>query len=263
MRYLNIEVALGLAALGVVASRVLGTQLTTEWFIVVPLTCWAVYTMDRLFDSRDESTTPKTGRHAFHARNRVPLLVAAALALLVAASTAIMAFPLEYWYVAVALGGLTLMHLALQRTRSKMSALIKDLNVVLTYTMAAWAIPIVDSWSFDATSIAVLLATLTLVLADVVLLSRIDSKEDAGAGRPSIAAVLGDQMTGIVASILCLLALLLAYYVASKGDQALSIVLGIMALMYWVLSRTRFKDNDIARLALESVLVVPLILLLV
>ena len=268
MRYLNIEVALGIAALAILAGELLHVDLPFSFFIVVPLVTWSVYTLDRIIDTKDPSTAPATGRHQFHLKYRKLLLTLAALGLLVAATTALLEFPLRYWIAAVPLGLLTVLHLFLQRTRSKTLSLIKDLNVVLTYTLSAWAIPVIEAQTggrlTDNTTVwaSGFAATLFLVLIDVILLSKIDAKEDQEAGRPSIAVALGPPGTIVAAFVLRMLVGIIAVFVLFEaGYIAIAGVMLVMALAYALLERKNFADPDLGRLALEAVLVVPLILL--
>jgi len=266
MRYLNIEVALGLVAIAVVASHTLGVDLPWSWYVVAPLVTWAVYTLDRIIDSRRPESTPNTGRHAFHARYRRPLLIIVVVAIVVSGTTALMDFPLRYWLAAVGLGILTILHLALQRTAYRWVAVLKDLNVVVTYTLSAWAIPLVEGALAGTlrTHMSVWLPTfgitLALVLIDVLLLSLIDRDEDAGAGRPSIAVALGTSGTYVVAGILSVcIVLSVLIWLYPSGHERIATIFLLMTIAYGVLARSNFRDPDLARLALEWVLVLPLL----
>lgn len=267
MRYLNIEVALGLAAIALVASRTIGVELTWAWYIVVPLVTWSVYTLDRIIDSHRPDTTPQTGRHAFHARYRRPLLICVVLAAISAAVVAAIQFPAVYWQVAIALGLLTALHLALQRTRGQWAAILKDLNVVVTYTLSAWAIPLVDGWMqhrLEATAavwMPALWLTLAVVMIDVLLLSLIDRDEDAGAGRPSIAVALGTTGTYLAVAVLAATVVLGAtLWLFPSGYIRMGSVFVVMTFAYSLLAWKNLRDPDLARLALEWVLVLPLVL---
>lgn len=266
MRFLSIEVALGLCALALLASFVIGVEVPPAWFFVVPPVCWAVYTIDRILDSKNPEGAPDTGRHDFHRRHKVVLSLVAALSIATAVVVSVLYFPIEYWFAAVPLGALTLLHVVLQRTHSFAMSLVKDLNVVVTYTLSAWAIPIVDGamqmklvidtevW------IAVFACTVLLVLIDVVILSQLDARQDAIAGRPSIAVALGEDRSRNVALFLCLLVFALAGFVLGKGLLAVGSALIAMALAYMALSFRTPRNVDNARLLVESVLVLPLLL---
>ena len=272
MRFLSIEVALGLCAIYVMACTVLSVEIRPTWFLVVPLACWAVYTIDRILDSRKPESTPDTGRHQFHVRHRTTLSALAGVALVISAATAVIDFPLHYWYTAVPLGGLTLLHSLLQRTHSTAMSIIKDLNVVLTYTVSAWALPIVDRFlevdifmhrgSPSPYWIAVYAAMLLLVLIDVILLSRIDADEDRKAGRPSIAVALGNTSSQSLVLFLTLIVLSLASTLLWGGLASVAILLFTMSFAYVLLLLRHPKDPDVARLVIESVLVLPLLLLM-
>ncbi len=266
MRYLNIEVALGLVAIAVVASRSIGVSLPWTWYVVVPLVTWAVYTLDRIIDSRHPELTPNTGRHAFHARYRRPLLVSVLSAVLIAGVVAVIDFPLPYWLTAIALGTLTLLHLALQRTGTRVAGVIKDLNVMVTFTMSAWAIPLVEGALAHRLEpmlsawLPTLGITLALVMIDVLLLSLIDRDEDAGAGRPSISVALGTAGTYLTIGLLSILVVLTVFlWLFPAGLHRIGALFLLMTVIYALLARYNFRDPDLARLALEWVLVLPLL----
>jgi hypothetical protein len=170
--------------------------------------------------------------------------------------------------VAVVLAVFTGLHLVLQRTSTRIAAVVKDLNVVFTYTASAWAIPLVDGAhevSFLASASVwapVLVAIILLVLIDVLLLSRIDAQEDAGASRPSIAVALGTPGLRLLNSILSLCVVVTCLLWIAPHLPMLAWTLLFMTVCYSVLERKNFSSADNARLALEWVLVAPLVLLL-
>lgn len=265
MRYLNIEVVLGLVALAQLAAWSLHTQLPPLWYAVVPLATWALYTLDRIIDSGDASGVPQTGRHTFHARHRRGLLLAACGAIVLAVVVAVIAFPLRYWLAAVILGCATLSHLLLQRSRSPHMAVLKDVNVATTFTLAAWAIPFADASSSIIRSMSWLplfLLTLELVMVDVILLSRLDAEDDARHGRPSIAVVLGDRHALWLAQALAVVCVLAsAWWMMASHAFVLGGSLMVMSIAYLWLARWRGSDIDRTRLYLELVLSFPLLVL--
>jgi len=272
LRYLNIEVAAGIVATAVLAARALDVSLEPTWYVVVPLVTWAVYTLDRLLDTRDEKSAPDTGRHRFHARHRRPLFIAVAAALLIAATTAVATFPLSYWLAAIPLGLLTLLHLLLQRTHTRYAAVLKDVNVVVTYTTAAWALPFVDHLqihggsalygnpAFGLYAIVVFVSTLALVLTDVILLSRLDLPTDLEADLPSIARALGTSGLRLLLATLRVIVTVSAVVVIMDRDIASAVVLMVMTAMFVIIERRTFADTDVARIIIEAVLVLPIVL---
>lgn len=265
MRYLNIEVVLGLVALAQVAAAALHVQLPPLWYVVVPLSTWAIYTLDRLLDAEDASGVPGTGRHAFHARHRRPLLAGAGVALIIAAVIAIAAFPLRYWIAAVVLGLLTMAHRRLQHSHTNRWAVLKDVNVGITFSLAAWAIPATDAspatlWS--ASWLPLFGITTVLVMIDVILLSRLDAADDARHQRPSIAVVLGEPRALHLADGLAVACLAgSAWWTFAWSNLALGGCLMAMSIAYLWLARWRGTDVDRLRLYLELVLALPLLVL--
>jgi 4-hydroxybenzoate polyprenyltransferase len=267
VRYLNIEVVLGLIALAVLASIAVDIPLPPAWFIVVPLVCWSVYTLDRLFDVRDaddRGAMPTTGRHAFHDRHRTSLRIAVMCAMTIAAVTAIGWFPGTYWLAALPLGALTLLHLLLQRTRSKALAVVKDLNVAVTFALSAWAIPMVEALErgpLPAWVFAAMAASVLLVVMDVYLLSVLDADADRTAARPSIAVVVGERGRRIFTTTLRFLTASLAVFFVMDHHLPIAVILLVMTACYLVLDRIPVRNTDAARLLIDGTLLIPFALL--
>ncbi|MCO6466463.1 MAG: hypothetical protein J5I53_07600 [Bradyrhizobiaceae bacterium] len=274
MRYLNLEVTLGIVALAHLASQALGVTLPWTWYVIVPLATWALYTVDRLYDTRAANSQPESGRHAFHRKHRKPLGLLAALVLVVCLVMAWVYFPWTYWVAAGGLGMLLAMHGLLQRKYSTAVAVTKDVNVAVAYTAAAWIIPAIirlhENQPLDISlhihgtvyAILVFIALLCLVLADVVLLSRIDAQIDAAKGMPSIAVALGKH-TSVAVIVLIALAVVisLTLWLASStgglfigGRLRPSLVLLAMSASYLLLLYRQPRSPDFARLVLEGVL---------
>ena len=275
MKHLSLEVVLGIVALAHLASRAMEVTLPIEWYVVVPLATWSLYTLDRLYDVRNSASTPDTSRLSFHYRHRRILTLTAFLCGLIAATIAAFAFPAWYWLVAVGLGILLLAHAAVQNLQSTPAAILKDVNVAVTFTAAAWVIPAIirlqDGTFINAGlhlhsimhSIIVFIALMSLVMADVVLLSRLDVSADDRAGLPSIALVLGTTKSTILIGVLLIVAAILSglLWVESgpidvfiNGHVRPAAILLAMSVCYAVLSIKAPRNPDHARLLFEGTL---------
>ncbi len=211
MRYLNLEVLLLLVVSVLAAEHILEVNVVHTWVVIVPLATWAIYTIDRIRDVRD--AVPATGRHRWHQSNVRVLRFAVVGALVGAITVALVSFPPSYWYAAGALGMMTLLHIPLQRSRRPALAALKDVNVGVVFTIAAWALPLAE-WlqSDDAVSILFWLPMFVVmvgtILMDVILLSRLDQDADKELGLPSIAVVLGEARVRFVLQVLLMVVLL-------------------------------------------------------
>lgn len=265
LRYLNIEVALGVVTLSLIAQRLTNVALPLSWYIVVPLTTWAVYTVDRILDVRHSSNMDLAGRHQFAIRHQRSLGILALFAAATAAVVAVLAFPLSYWIAASTLCVFTLLHRLFQRTTRPLNSIIKDTNVAVTYTASAWAIPIVSvgasAITFEIT--ATFIAMVMVVMSGVIWLSLLDHDRDARRGDPSIAVVLGAKRARVLISILSVTAAVLCLYLRSRGVDSNSMTMLVaMASIYGVVPFNKLGDPDRVRIVVDGVLLLPAVLVI-
>lgn len=265
LRYLNIEVALGVVALSIIAQRTLNIQLPASWYFVVPVTTWAIYVLDRVLDAR-ATDSDLSGRHLFAKRNQRPLSILSGIALVASAIVALVMFPLSYWVAAFILGVLTVSHRLLQRTTRPLISIVKDVNVAIVYTASVWAVPlIVDGGDrFSIEHVAMMIAMTLLVLSDVLWLSMIDHDRDVRRRDASIAAVLGLKNARRAINVMTTTALLLCAIISTQHvDPASIVALSLIGVIYMTAPFAKISDPDTARLLIESVLLLPLLLLAV
>jgi 4-hydroxybenzoate polyprenyltransferase len=265
LRYLNIEVALGVVALSIIAQRTLNIQLPSSWYFVVPVTTWAIYVLDRVLDART-TDDDLSGRHQFARRNQRSLFMLSSIALAASAVVALVMFPLSYWIAAIILGALTVSHRLLQRTTRPLISIFKDVNVAVVYTLSAWAVPvIIDNGSMlSAQHVAIVIVTTLLVLCDVLWLSIIDHDRDARRGDASMAVVLGVQTSRRVIRAMATTALLVCAIISTQNVDLASIaILSVTGVIYLAVPFNKISDPDLARILIECALLAPLILCVV
>lgn len=265
LRYLNIEVALGVVTLSFIAQRLTNTTLPLSWYVVVPLTTWAVYIVDRVLDASRSHDDDLAGRHQFAQRNQRLLTLLAVIAAATAGVVAVVAFPATYWLAASVLGIFTLLHRLLQRTTRPLHAIVKDVNVALTYTASAWAIPItmigVASMTFEI--IMSFVAMAMIVVVGVTWLSVLDHDRDARRGDPSIAVVLGKKRARWMIIVFSITTIALCLYLLMQGaDPSSMLVMCAMALIYAVVPFDRFTEADRVRILVDGVLLLPAVLII-
>lgn len=259
VRYLNIEVALGVVALSFIAQRTLGIHLPISWYTIVPPAVWALYTLDRIIDVRQSSASDLSGRHQFSLRHRRVLTTLSCVVLASAFLLAVWQFPASYWLIAVGLGLLTASHQLWQRSVSPLTFVIKDVNVAVVYTVGSWSIPIAMHGGLDLEGSCVLAAVTAIVLVDVMWLSVIDEPRDARLKAPSIAVALGRQRTILLArSVSVLVACCSALWMWRGGDQAVGLTLIAMSGLYAVVPFDQLDTTRPVRIILDSILLLPL-----
>lgn len=255
LKYLNVEILLLLSTCMLVAEHVVHVSLPVTAYIVVPAATWAVYTIDRLVDSR--TTTLTTGRHTFHRRNARWLIPTAGVSLLMAAVLAALSFPATFWIAGGVVGLWTVLHIPLQRSHRKRWAVVKDLNVGVVFTVAAWILPLTQWWT-SGSGVSVLEwlpmfgIMLCTIVMDILFLSQLDYNHDEQQRLPSIAVALGWSTMRRLQFLLLALILAISVIMSITTDQPLrAFIAALPALLY---SAARFSGPvDLQRVVLELV----------
>lgn len=259
VRYLNIEVALGVVALSFIAQRTLGVDLPFSWYTIVPPAVWALYTLDRIIDVRHAHGDDLSGRHRFTLQHRRVLTVLSCVVLAIVFVLAVWQFPASYWLIAVGLGIFTASHQLWQRSVSPLAFVIKDVNVAVVYTVGSWSIPIAMHGGLDLDGSFVLATVTAIVLVDVIWLSVIDQPRDARQKAPSIAVAMGRQRAMLLArSLSVLVACCTAVWMWYGGDHAVGLTLITMSGLYTLVPFDRLNSSLPVRMFLESILLLPL-----
>lgn len=267
MKYLNIEVVLGVISMSILAQHSMSVTLPYSWYVVVPLVAWAVYTLDRIADVVRDNPELYSDRHQFHQHHMWKLIAAVVFALAVAGIVAAFYFPLSYWLVALALGVLTALHYFFHFAKGRFTGIVKDLNVAVTFSLAAWCIPyLLSSHTLLVLSdgIAVFVAATLITFADVALLSILEVEADTTRGTSSLAVALGVKRSRFLAATFCLLAIGIAVTAnALLGlDTPVTVTVVAMAVYYLVVMHIRIGSLTVARFVYESGLFIPFLLLL-
>ncbi len=263
LRYLNIEVALGVIAIGLVAARAFAISMPWWWFVIAALASWCVYTLDRLIDTRNASHQPDTSRHRFHARHKRVLFLAAIASGVAALLLAAWFMPWQGIVAGCMIGMLTLSHVIWQRSRLLWVGVVKDVNVAVTYTLAAWCIPyvlyVLDTNSHFAYALAVpLLAFIgccLCVLVDVMLLSILDEATDVVSKMPSIARSLPRNSINLTLVVcLLLIASIGLLLIAQPKVHRIGIAFMVITTSYALMLERRWQNIDNARLLIDCTL---------
>lgn len=261
VHFLNLDIVAGVAATGLLAERATGAHLPWSWWIVVPLSAWVVYTVDRLVDVKLAPAQHPTYRHQFHARHRTALLAACAIVVPVVAVLAFQTFSVWMLLAAPLCVAVIVAHHVLQRaTGNHHEGSIKDANVIIIYTFATWFIPIaVGAFNFQT---AVVLASFTLVVSAIVLqLSISDAASDISLGVSSSALELGTGRATFLMRLCWTIAGVLAF-TQLPYDVPIASVLVCMCVCTALLPLAFARmQRPHARLTAELILSLPYLLL--
>ncbi len=263
IHFLNLDIVAGVIASAILAERVCNCILPAGWWFVIPVAAWLIYTLDRVLDDNRASGDYPTLRHAFHHRNRRALLIACVILAPACAIVAVLTLPPFTWIIALCAGALVAIHhLAQHLFTSRWLSVLKDVNVVVTYTAAIWSVPVILSPDPGRVVVMTIACIVLVTWAIVVVESIADVDIDTALHQPSVARALGPRGTTamVTASIGLAVALALGIMTADVPAGTVLLLMCLTTTCLPMLFRSGI-DRPITRLLAELVLSLPYLLL--
>lgn len=198
---------LGALGGGVLAMRLLGVEMPSAWWLVLPAGVWLVYTTDHLLDSLRLKERAHTVRHLFHYRNRAWLIPLAAVVGFASLWLGITRLPEEMVGFGTGLAMFALMHLMVVKVVGERVSplLFKELGVAFAYACGVLAFPWIAAGSPTASwAIVAFIQFMLLALVNLLLYSFYEYESDARDGHTSFVLAIG-RRAGVVVVSLCLL----------------------------------------------------------
>lgn len=145
LRLVSLDVVAGAVASGYMVAHLCGQVPEPIFLVVLGLAVWLIYTLDHLMDAYRLQGDASTPRHRFHQRYfklicwiwAILAITCGGLALFLMDETAI-------WF-GLAMGGFTLLHLALVTLVGDKTSLflVKEMGVAFVYSAGIWGLPMV------------------------------------------------------------------------------------------------------------------------
>lgn len=223
------------------------THVQTEWWWILGLGTWSVYTLDRIVDSRQGYNALSTERYAWHLRHQQSLLIGvlcalvgcAILSLSLPKSIVITGFILAVWMAGHILA-----------SQYSWYSGVKEIQLATIYSIATWGIVIIgfsspivvtpNEWRHFALFWGV-------VVLNQLSLNHIEHSQDRSLSGASLSKIISKK------SLLILIILLILGSVAA-GDYihtSLAISWIILSLLHGVSLGPWIKDATLKRLILE------------
>jgi len=223
--------------------------------LVLGLTVWAIYLIDRLLDVRDPQRAQETARHRFYQNHRHAAFVLLAAVLAADIVALIELRPAVFHAGLVPLAGV-IAYLIVVHANPRLR-LPKEIAVALLFTAGTFVV----AWARTTDPVLQLagpaLAFFCLCVLNLSTIELWESRElESRASEPHTAVVYIGKLYPLFAGSLILLGLL---NLDSLWDRGIGLSAGATALLY--ATGTRFP-LDLRRAAVDAVLLIPLLFLL-
>ena len=245
IRHLSIDVAVGALCGGSMVAAYLAVPMHWSWYVILPLSVWAIYTGDHLMDARRLGDAASTPRHRFHHRHFRLLLVLALLAAMTSVVLASVFLGVTGVLFGLGLGVLAGAHLALVKFVGERNSplLVKELGVALVYSAGIWGLPLIMSGALATREAMVPAAQfLLLALANLLEFSLYEFDSDKRDGHTSLVQAIGRKGTIRFTRLVLAAAVGLGVYLlASTGGAATVRLETVYALMAGVLAALIYR----------------------
>lgn len=231
LRALSLDVVLGGLAVGSLACRHFEVTLPLAWWLVLALSIWIVYSLDRLLDAARLHGRASTFRHRFHYRHFYKISLAVAIATGIAFYLSLLYLNRHIWLGGIGLVIFCAFYLALAQWR--LAGIPREPLVAIGYTGGILLGPVLSTtrslaWHDSTFIILIFLAALLNLLVFAHFEKGIDQRDS----QTSLALMLsGKTFHYLILLVLLLeaLCLLVFIYLQVDLDWAVIVILGIVA----------------------------------
>ena len=194
LRIFSVDVILGSVACGAMAVSITGAKPALEWWFVLPMTVWVIYTLDHILDGRKVKTKAHNVRHLYHYIYRKRIIYFLAFAAITAGGMAFLFLDIKIIIFGLVVGCITGIYLITNKIfKNRRSPVFqKELWIALIYTAGIWG-GLLTLVNFDVPIITWVLigAFFLTALSNLVLYSVLEEREDRMDGFSSAAIRFG------------------------------------------------------------------------
>lgn len=185
LNLLSLDVAFGAALTALFFSKLLQAPVRYYGVIVLGLTVWIIYTVDRLMDVRQLNQPAISERHKFHQNNYKVLCMAVGLTMGLVCILAVFVRP------SVLIGGLVLAPLIAVYLLLQKKLPIKELAVAIMYSIGVLLPAWPGSWNLLLQEAGMIAQLFFIALTNLLLFAWFEVDADRAMGQHSLATRLG------------------------------------------------------------------------
>jgi 4-hydroxybenzoate polyprenyltransferase len=263
---LSIDVAIGSAGSSILAVNAVNVQVSTAYWIILPLCVWIIYTADHLLDAFKLKEKASMGRHAFHFQHRK--MIAFFLAL---ASLFLVIFIPQHLNKNLIIYGivnavLIFAYLLLNHFVNRIFKFFpREIIISVGYMAGTWGIPLLVKYPLvHLTDWFFLVNHFFIILSIPLMYSMFEYKDDKVSGFISFATTFGIRSTGTVVAALLMISAIVSILSLFLLHTAVGLILVTMSFCLFII--LIFKNilikNERYRTLSDSVNFLPAFLLI-
>ncbi len=259
-------------AVAYMASRILNIIPNTEWWFILPMVVWVVYSLDHIIDSTKRKERAIIERHRFHYINSKPIIIAVVIIGVVAiwlSFTYLDYLIIRYGIILSFIIGVYFSILVFLKDR-KLAILQKELFIAIVYTSGLFMAPLVWYGSLPSFSVIIIIFCIcTLAWAEGIMISYFDFENDIKDGHSSLSIILGKKITRrfILVLHIAIEALLVIVLLLIEQSDVIVMAMAILIVMNLILGLIILfpystLSNRYHRVIGESVFFLPALIVL-
>jgi hypothetical protein len=254
---LSLDIAAGAVICCAFFARIFTVTLLPYGYIALGLAVWIIYTADHLLDVWKNPHPASTERHRFHQQHFTTLSILLALAMVV------VGIEVNFIRLNVLIGGIQLSILvAIYFIVQRQLKFLKELAAALLYTGGVLIAPVaLLSFALNPMQITLVVQFFLTALANLLLFSLFDLKNDSKDRHPSFVISLGESTSIIFLYAIFIVnaGITLIQYLALHGEAVPAFVILFMNIMLvWILlNRKYFGISDRYRIMGDAVFLLP------
>ena len=269
IRLLSLDVAVGAVAGGHLASLVAGVQPGWNWYLILMISVWLVYTLDHLLDARRLRENASTPRHTFHFKHFRIIGVVWLILLAIVVLLAVLTLPVAILFFGLAVCGFVLLHLILIKVIGEKTSvfLVKEGGVAMVYILGIWGIP----WVLRTPELPIFFwqslgIYFLLALINLLLFSSYEIDTDTKDHQTSFIRATGVKFGKVFVVMLFFLTLALMVWQFMLATSRLHylvfavLVVMLIALLLLLMFPGFFKKNERYRALGDGTFMFPLVL---
>lgn len=250
---LSLDVALGAMITALFFSKQLLAAVRVYGIVVLGLTVWVIYTIDRLMDVRHLTEPAYSERHRFHQKYSKPLRVALAVAVLIVCALMVFIRP------SVIVGGLILAPVTLIYLLVQKKMPIKEFTVAVLYTLGVLLPAWPGSWQLIMPASGLIAQLFLIALTNLLLFAWFECDVDSKMGQASLATRLGKKAVSTLLIILFVGGITLSFVGMISNPIGWIFLLMWFVLIGLFIFHSYFEQYERYRLWGDAIFFLPLI----
>lgn len=267
-RYLSIEVMLDALAVAIFAVKWLHAEPPVNWWPVLCVSVWIIYTTDHLIDAWQLKGKSTIARHQFHYKNFFPLIFSVFILSAVNLFVIFNFFEIEIIVTGILLALLVIVYFTALLFKNRLTfSLPKELIVALVFVSGVWFTPfLLKGQNADILTVVVVFIFVGLAFCEGVMVSWFEYAQDKTDSHTSFTLVYGKvksrKVLRLILLIICISIIFLFWFSTGLVENTGLIILLMMDIvLFMVISRPDwFAKNGLYRIVGDLVFLLPAVM---